>query len=123
MVKTTKYRIFYAYSDESAGEIGTVYQACNWYYLGKMAGGGSQIKFIKPNGEKVTSRHIIKYAKKIDKTCNDVTTAREILIKCGWTIDRTKPKAKYAWIGGNKYERMNLLKNLKYEIKPYPKRA
>jgi hypothetical protein len=26
--------IFYAYSDEEAGEIGTIYQACGWLYLG-----------------------------------------------------------------------------------------
>lgn len=28
------WEIFYAYSDEEAGEIGTIYQACNWLYLG-----------------------------------------------------------------------------------------
>ena len=33
------WRIFYAYADPTAGEIGTVYQACNWLYLGIGAGG------------------------------------------------------------------------------------
>jgi hypothetical protein len=28
------WRIFYAYSDPMAGEIGTVYQAANWLHLG-----------------------------------------------------------------------------------------
>ena len=28
------WRIFYAYADQTAGEIGTVYQAANWLYLG-----------------------------------------------------------------------------------------
>jgi len=30
--------IFVAYSDSDAGEIGTVYQACNWLYCGKTSG-------------------------------------------------------------------------------------
>lgn len=30
--------IFVAYSDTDAGEIGTVYQACNWLYCGKTSG-------------------------------------------------------------------------------------
>lgn len=35
MAKNTKYKAFIAYSDPDAGEIGTVYQACNWIYTGK----------------------------------------------------------------------------------------
>lgn len=38
MVKTTPYRVFTAYSDPTAKELGTIYQACNWYYLGKKSG-------------------------------------------------------------------------------------
>ena len=30
--------IFVAYADSDAGEIGTVYQACNWLYCGKTSG-------------------------------------------------------------------------------------
>ncbi len=32
------WRIFYAYADPEAGEIGTVYQACNWLYIGQGVG-------------------------------------------------------------------------------------
>ena len=35
MVKNTDYRIFTAYSDPTARELGTIYQACNFYYLGQ----------------------------------------------------------------------------------------
>lgn len=38
MVKNTSYRIFTAYSDVEARELGTIYQACNFIYLGKNAG-------------------------------------------------------------------------------------
>lgn len=40
MVKNTDFRIFTAYADPMAGELGTIYQACNFYYLGQTFGGG-----------------------------------------------------------------------------------
>lgn len=38
MVNNTEKRIFVAYSDPEAGEIGTIYQACNFDYLGQKWG-------------------------------------------------------------------------------------
>ena len=38
MVKNTEYRFFTAYSDVEARELGTVYQACNFLYLGQNSG-------------------------------------------------------------------------------------
>jgi hypothetical protein len=38
MVHNTRFRLFVAYADPEAGELGTVYQACNFYYLGKSSG-------------------------------------------------------------------------------------
>ena len=38
MVKNTSYRYFTAYSDTTAGELGTIYQACNFIYLGQNSG-------------------------------------------------------------------------------------
>ena len=38
LVKNTHYRMFSAYSDPEARELGTIYQACNFIYLGKTAG-------------------------------------------------------------------------------------
>lgn len=44
MVKNTKYRVFTAYSDPEAKELGTIYQACNFYYLGQNSGATKQYK-------------------------------------------------------------------------------
>lgn len=44
MVQTTPYRLFTAYSDVEAKELGTIYQACNFYYLGQKSGSGYQYK-------------------------------------------------------------------------------
>lgn len=48
MVKNTDKRVFIGYSDPTAGEIGTIYQACNFKYLGNKFGAGIQYK-IKEN--------------------------------------------------------------------------
>jgi hypothetical protein len=53
MVKNTKYRIFSAYSDPSAKELGTIYQSLNFYYLGKNF--GSKCKYISPYSGKIIS--------------------------------------------------------------------
>ena len=52
MVQNTQYRVFTAYSDESALEIGQIYQACNFYYIGKNS--GASFNYINPfNTKKV----------------------------------------------------------------------
>jgi hypothetical protein len=47
MVKNTRYRLFTAYSDVEAKELGTIYQACNFIYLGKSA--GTKVMYMDPN--------------------------------------------------------------------------
>ena len=49
MVKNTRYRLFTAYSDVEAKELGTIYQACNFIYLGK--GSGTSYMFLDPNNK------------------------------------------------------------------------
>lgn len=46
MVEHTQYRLFVAYSDPSAKELGTIYQALNFYYLGNNF--GSTTRFVNP---------------------------------------------------------------------------
>jgi thymidylate kinase len=53
MVKNTQYRLFTAYSDPAAKELGTIYQACNFYYLGNKFGGTE--RYVSPYSGKVVS--------------------------------------------------------------------
>jgi len=53
MVKNTKYRLFVAYSDPTAKELGTIYQACNFYYMGQTA--GTKTRYVNPYTGKVVS--------------------------------------------------------------------
>ena len=48
MVAHTQFRYFTAYSDSEAKELGTIYQACNFTYLGKNSGARAQ--YFDPNG-------------------------------------------------------------------------
>ena len=50
MVKYTDFRIFTAYSDPEAKELGTIYQACNFYYLGQRFGSTKQ--YLDPDNMK-----------------------------------------------------------------------
>ncbi len=70
MVDNTQYRLFTAYSDPTAKELGTIYQACNFYYLGKQS--GTNVRYINPYTGKVVSDRFFrqrtaykKYAKEL----------------------------------------------------------
>jgi len=70
MVKHTQYRMFSAYSDPTAKELGTIYQACNFYYLGQKS--GTTKRYINPySGKMVSDRYFRqktayrKYAKEL----------------------------------------------------------
>lgn len=70
MVRNTDYRLFTAYSDPTAKELGTIYQACNFYYLGQKS--GTTTRYINPYTGKVVSDRFFrvrsaykKYAKEL----------------------------------------------------------
>jgi len=46
MVKNTEFRYFTAYSDPEAKELGTIYQACNFHYLGQTS--GTSYQYLDP---------------------------------------------------------------------------
>jgi len=73
MVENTDFRYFTAYSDPEAKELGTIYQACNFLYLGQKFGTGYQ--FLDPDkpdrgwfGSTGFSdrSQIVRYAKQLD---------------------------------------------------------
>lgn len=56
MVKNTQWRLFTAYSDPTAKELGTIYQACNFYYLGQKS--GTTKRYVNPyTGKMVSDRY------------------------------------------------------------------
>lgn len=70
MVKNTDYRLFTAYSDPMAKELGTVYQACNFYYLGQSA--GTTERYINPYTGKIVSDRFFRQRSAYKKYCAEL---------------------------------------------------
>lgn len=107
------FRVFYAYADVEAGEMGTVYQACNWLYIGKGVGRNGRMRenWIRPDGSEVTSRTL---------RHNGLRKADALAL--GWRPVPRNAKHKFLLILGDKWERRALRKALRYPVLPYPKR-
>lgn len=77
MVKNTQYRLFTAYSDPSAKELGTIYQACSFYYLGQTSGAKS--RYVNPYTNKIVS----------DRFFRQKTSYRKFAKELGITWDKS----------------------------------
>jgi hypothetical protein len=112
--KDLGWRIFFAYSDHEAGEIGTVYQACGWYFLGdSFRKGKYHTDYISADGKRTMSS----YAK------NHKGISRARLIADGWKPVIRWGKKKYVWFEGTLTERTTLKSLCRYPFHPYPKRT
>lgn len=108
------WEIFYAYSDEEAGEIGTIYQACNWFYLGQGVGrtpGRKREYYLDPFNNLISERTLRR--RKLKK--NDI-------LKLGWKVIEKLPKHKYVWFEGSSGRKKILKGKCRYEFKKYPKK-
>lgn len=145
MVATTQYRLFTAYSDPTAKELGTIYQSTNWYYLGQKS--GTTTRYINPYTGKIVSDRFFrqktaykKYATElgiewqkewtgksgvnwdlipddIEKTLRDYSKKKQSESK---SIEYPN-KHKYAYVlGRSKLETKRLRKMLESNVKTYP---
>lgn len=148
MVQNTQYRLFTAYSDPEARELGTVYQASNFYYLGQKS--GTTKRYINPyTGKYVSDRFFRvrsaykKYAKELgivwqkdwnsdtgmlwdnipdehEKALREMSKKKQSEAK----YITLKPKHKYCFIlGRDKKETKQLRKAFleRNKVFPYPK--
>jgi hypothetical protein len=107
------WQIFFAYSDPAAGEIGTVYQAANWFYIGQGLGrrkGDVHLDWIAPNGTIVSSHH-----KKL-RTKKD-------MFALGYRPMPAIPKRKYVWFEGSPTERQRMRSQCRFPRLTYPKKS
>lgn len=112
--KDRGWRIFYAYADPEAGEIGTVYQATNWHYIGQGVGrtpGRLREDWRLPDGRELSGRSLRHRKMK-----------RADALALGWKPIYKHPKHKYVHFEGSKTERAALLRALRYPTMDYPKR-
>ena len=115
--KAFGWKVFSAYADPTAGEIGTVYQAANWLYLGSGTGRGDRRGrwrfFNQREGRWRSERTVYKRRLKL----------ADLRSHPDWIADSTPDKGRYVWFEGDKREKRELRRALKYAPQPYPKRG
>lgn len=104
-----------AFADRDAGEVGTIYQACNWTHVGT-AGGGHQL--ITPTGA-VRDRTVIHhFAKQRGWTYHQ---AQDWLVAHGCRVQYSSKKLEYVWVAPNAPKAVKA--KVAEASRPYPKRA
>jgi hypothetical protein len=104
LLKHEGYKIVIAYADVRAGEIGTIYQACNFLYTGSSEGGTEVL---------------------IDKKWRTYLPRVAVENKIDYKQLPTRKRStkhRYIYLMGTKKEVKQLRKKLRYDILPYPKR-
>lgn len=107
-------KLLLAYADTDAGEIGTIYQACNWVYIGLS---GWVPQFVAPNGRIYDGRIISYYAQKGRVSW---VKQRDEMVKKGWKEQRSNPKHRYVALLDKSDTRLEA--RLRRMSRPYPKR-
>jgi len=115
--KNTKYRIVTATVDPAAGEIGTIYQSLNWYYVGLMSGNYHHSKETKRFSVLINGK--LRYSRSIRK---EFGTMKKDIILAKYPdavfIPQYRKRRYFHFIDKNKkyYQGIHNL------ILPYPKR-
>jgi len=110
-----RYKVITCTVDAQAGEIGTIYQACNFDYIGVMSPKGApRASIILPDGKTISERHAFALY-----GTRSVKKLREM----GFTVNATPRKGRYFTFIGNKKEKRDHRKAIEHLIKPYPKRV
>lgn len=113
--KQSVLKVLVAYSDNDAGEIGTIYQACGWHYVGL---GASTRQWIAPNG-RIFDQKLPYDLKRSQGGTRAMATAA--LRAKNWREQPSNPKHRYVQI----LDRSDsaLVARVEHMRQPYPKRA
>jgi hypothetical protein len=110
------WKIFFAYADPRAGEVGVVYQACNWLYLGVgvgRSGGRGRWRFFSRRESRWHAERAIYKRRALPAALRSHPE---------WIAERLPDKGRYCWFEGTRREKRDLQQALKYPPQPFPKR-
>lgn len=116
LAKETNAKLVVAYSDTDAGEIGTIYQACNWVCVGR---GASTSQWVAPNG-RIYDQKLPYDLRRRDGFRYPRKRYVEELRRKGWRNQASNPKWRYVFVLDKKDKRLRELVESKRV--PYPKR-
>ena len=112
----SRYEVVTATCDAQAGEIGTVYQAAGFVFVGQMSKGGNRASIVKAGGKTISSRQ----AQRVYGT-RGVSGIREA--DPSLEVRSVPRKTRYfCFRGSHKQKRINRAA-IQHLIKPYPKRT
>jgi len=118
----TDYRVITATVDAMAGEIGTIYQALNWQYVGSMRRANPNIK-VKSRARFGVIIEGKLYGSRAMRS--KIGSQRQAEILKRWPdaqFVKQREKERYFTFLGNKKERRELKKSIEHLILPYSKR-
>lgn len=119
-------KVLVAYADTEAGEIGTIYQACGWSYIGP---GTTVIEWVSPSGRIYNTRFLGPTSSNGKMTSRGVAPLRgpdrmrrggEALLAAGWKKQRSNPKLRYVLVLDK--DDADLVARVREMSLPYPKR-
>ena len=115
-----KPKVIVSYADTSQGHIGYIYQCTNWIYTGL----SEAHKDYAIKGYEHLHNMSIMDMVRADSKDSDICKTDLLKKKFGedniYKVDRPR-KHRYFYFLGSKSEVKRMKKNLKYEVKPYPK--
>jgi len=109
----TDARAVVAYADPQAGEVGTIYQACNGFYLGPTDAGGAKMYVV--NGQMYHPRTV--YRRFGSRAKDHLLT-----IDPNFTTIPIPPKHRYIFPLGSRADKNEMLNRIAPLVQPYPKR-
>lgn len=117
------YHIVVAYSDPEAGEVGTIYQACNFLYCGTT---NPTEKFRRPDGKIYDSKQVSNLRRDrrggTRKYKHSRAQQKKLMLEQGCEFFKGTAKHRYVGIFGDKRIKRMLGAALQWEVQPYPKR-
>lgn len=116
LAKKTNCKLVIAYSDTDAGEIGTIYQACNWTCVGR---GSSTNQWITPEG-RIYDQKLAYDLRRRDGFKYPRQHYVKKLRESGWNEQSSNPKYRYVFVLDKKDKA--LVKLVESKRQPYPKR-
>ena len=138
--KDLGWKVFFAYSDtHDAAEMGTIYQACGWYFLGEglgRIGHYGHLDFLSPDKDEIITSYMLNHGTADERIKGMGWTVkkgekRATLKQKGWTVIRRMDKKKWAWFEGTQTEKLKMadacrihlgIKKADWPL-PYPKRV
>lgn len=118
----SKYEIITSTTDHAAGEVGTIYQACNFYYVGSMRDSNPNVKSKKLDRDGWLINGKIWSARSIRQKCG--STKWDVIKKFFPSVEKIKQHSKHRYFlfKGSKKIKKSHYEAIKHIIKPYPKR-